>query len=73
VRAGGSVTQFVLFVLVFRGMPVRLSVAGVDGWLVVAKGVSIGTGIFVNYLSESLLIRKFKWSKRGGPDRRMYI
>jgi putative flippase GtrA len=57
VRAAGSSTQFAVFVLVFRGIPVRLPVAGIDGWLVVAKATGIGIGMVVNYVFESL----FTW------------
>jgi putative flippase GtrA len=57
VRAAGSATQFVVFVLVFRGIPVSLPVAGIDAWLVVAKGAGIGVGMVVNYVCESL----FTW------------
>ncbi len=57
VRAAGSLTQFLVFVLVFRGMSVSLSLAGIDAWLVVAKGIGIGVGMVVNYVCESL----FTW------------
>ena len=57
VRAAGSLTQFLVFVAVFRGVPVSLSVAGLDAWLVVAKGTGIGVGMLVNYVAESL----FTW------------
>jgi putative flippase GtrA len=57
VRAAGSLTQFLVFVAVFRGVPVSLSVAGLDAWLVVAKGGGIAVGMLVNYVAESL----FTW------------
>jgi putative flippase GtrA len=57
VRAAGSLTQFVVFVAIFRGVPVSLAVAGIDAWLVVAKGGGIGVGMLVNYVAESL----FTW------------
>ena len=57
VRAAGSTTQFVVFVAIFRGVPVTLNVVGVDAWLVVAKGCGIGVGMLVNYVAESL----FTW------------
>jgi putative flippase GtrA len=57
VRAGGSLTQFVVFVAVFRGIDVVLLVSGFDLWLVVAKGIGIGIGMVVNYVFESL----FTW------------
>jgi putative flippase GtrA len=57
VRAAGSATQFLVFVAVFRGIPVSLPVAGIDAWLVVAKGGGIGVGMLVNYVAESL----FTW------------
>lgn len=57
VRAAGSLTQFLVFVAVFRGVAVSLPVAGVDLWLLVAKGAGIGVGMLVNYVFESL----FTW------------
>jgi len=57
VRAAGSLTQFLVFVAVFRGIPVTLSLAGIDAWLVVAKATGIGVGMVVNYVFESL----FTW------------
>lgn len=57
VRAGGIVTQFVVFVLVYRLFFVSVPVMGVDGWLLVAKGLGISAGFFVNYVFESL----FTW------------
>jgi putative flippase GtrA len=57
VRAGGSTTQFVVFVVVYRLFFVPLSLVGVDLWLLVAKGSGIGIGMFVNYVFESL----FTW------------
>jgi putative flippase GtrA len=57
VRAAGSLTQFLVFVAVFRGVSVSLGLAGIDAWLVVAKGTGIGVGMLVNYVAESL----FTW------------
>ena len=57
VRAAGSLTQFLVFVLVFRGVPVSLSLAGIDAWLVVAKATGIAVGMVINYVFESL----FTW------------
>jgi putative flippase GtrA len=57
VRAAGSVTQFVVFVTIFRVFAVELTVFGVDGWLLVAKGGGIAIGMLVNYVFESL----FTW------------
>ena len=57
VRAGGSTTQFVVFVVVYRLFFLPLSFAGVDLWLLVAKAGGIGVGMFVNYVFESL----FTW------------
>ena len=57
VRAAGSLTQFVVFVAVFRGFEVAVLVAGFDLWLVVAKGSGIAVGMMVNYVFESL----FTW------------
>ena len=81
VRAGGSLAQFLVFVVVYRLLfvPVTLGdvavvraalglvggggVAGLDLWLLVAKGTGIGVGMVVNYAAESL----FTW--RVGIDR----
>jgi putative flippase GtrA len=57
VRAAGSTTQFLVFVAVFRGLAVPLTVSGFDLWLLVAKGSGIGVGMVVNYVFESL----FTW------------
>ncbi len=57
VRAAGSLTQFVVFVAVFRGVAVSLPVYGLDLWLLVAKGSGIAVGMLVNYAFESL----FTW------------
>lgn len=57
VRAGGIVTQFVVFVIVFRLLFVPITVAGIDAWLLVAKGAGVGCGMLVNYTFESL----FTW------------
>jgi putative flippase GtrA len=57
VRAGGSTLQYLLFVAVFYRVPVDLSLAGVDLWLVVVKAGAIGVAMFVNYVFESL----FTW------------
>ena len=57
VRAAGSLTQFVVFVAVFRGIDVVLLVGGVDLWLIAAKGSGIAIGMVVNYVFESL----FTW------------
>jgi len=57
VRSGGSITQFLVFVLIYRLLFVPLTVLGVDGWLLVAKGSGIALGMLVNYVFESL----FTW------------
>ena len=57
VRAAGSLTQFVVFVAVFRGFSVTILLAGVNLWLLVAKGGGIAVGMVVNYVFESL----FTW------------
>lgn len=68
VRAVGSTTQFVVFVVVFRGSVAALTggasepavefvVFGVNAWLLVAKGTGIALGMLVNYVFESL----FTW------------
>jgi putative flippase GtrA len=62
VRAGGSTTQFVVFVVVYRLLFAPLSFAGVDLWLLVAKAGGIGVGMMVNYVFESL----FTWQVHQG-------
>ena len=68
VRAVGATTQFVVFVLVFRGSVAALTgasvapaveyhVFGVNLWLLAAKGTGIALGMVVNYVFESL----FTW------------
>ncbi|PSQ18881.1 sugar translocase [Halobacteriales archaeon QS_8_69_26] len=57
VRAVGSLTQFVVFVTVYRFAFVPASFASVDVWLLVAKGTGIGLGMVVNYVFESV----FTW------------
>ena len=57
VRAVGSTTQFVIFVIVYRLLFVAVSVAGIDLWVLIAKGLGIGVGMAVNYVFESL----FTW------------
>ncbi|MFB6150333.1 MAG: GtrA family protein [Haloarculaceae archaeon] len=57
VRAGGSTVQYLLFVAVFYGVAVDLSLLGVDLWLVLVKGGAIGTAMLINYVFESL----FTW------------
>jgi putative flippase GtrA len=68
VRAVGSTTQFVVFVVVFRGSLAALTgdagapaveylVFGVNLWLLAAKGTGIALGMLVNYVFESL----FTW------------
>jgi len=62
VRAGGSLTQFLVFVVIYRLLFVSLTVAGVDAWLLVAKGSGIAAGMLVNYVFESL----FTWRVHAG-------
>jgi putative flippase GtrA len=57
VRAAGSLTQFVVFVAIFRGFPLTVPLAGVNLWLIAAKGGGIAVGMVVNYVFESL----FTW------------
>jgi len=57
VRAGGILTQFVVFIVVYRLLFLPVTVAGIDGWLLVAKGAGIACGMLVNYTFESL----FTW------------
>ena len=57
VRAAGSLTQFVVFVAIFRGVSVTVLLAGVNLWLIAAKGCGIAVGMVVNYVFESL----FTW------------
>ncbi len=62
VRAVGSLTQFVLFVVLYRYVAVGLTVWGIDAWLVVAKVGAIGIAVLVNYTFESL----FTWRVHRG-------
>jgi len=57
VRAVGSTTQFLIFVAVYRLLFVSLTLAGIDLWVLVAKGTGIGIGMLVNYVFESI----FTW------------
>ena len=57
VRSGGIVTQFVVFVVVYRLLDLSVVVGGFEVWLLVAKGAGIGCGMLVNYTFESL----FTW------------
>jgi putative flippase GtrA len=57
VRAVGSLTQFVVFVIVYRALFFEISVLGIDVWILVAKASGIGIGMLVNYVFESL----FTW------------
>ena len=57
VRAVGSLTQFVVFVVVYRLLFVEVSLVGIDVWILVAKGSGIAIGMMVNYVFESL----FTW------------
>ncbi len=57
VRSGGIVTQFVVFVIVYRLIDLSIVVSGFEVWLLVAKGAGIGCGMLVNYTFESL----FTW------------
>ena len=57
VRAAGSVVQFLVFVAVFRLLSVDLILAGIDAWLLVAKGGGVACGMLVNYVFETL----FTW------------
>ncbi|MFT4949520.1 MAG: putative flippase GtrA [Natronomonas sp.] len=57
VRAAGSLTQFVVFVAIFRGGSVTVLLAGLNLWLLVAKSGGIAVGMLVNYVFESL----FTW------------
>jgi putative flippase GtrA len=57
VRAGGSSVQYALFVLVFYGVSVDLSYAGIDLWLIVVKGGAIACAMFINFFFESI----FTW------------
>jgi putative flippase GtrA len=57
VRAAGSFVQFLVFVTVFRLLFVSLTVAGIDLWLLVAKGGGVACGMLVNYIFETL----FTW------------
>jgi putative flippase GtrA len=62
VRSGGSLTQFVVFVTLYRLFFVSLQLFGIDAWLLVAKGSGIAVGMLVNYVFESL----FTWQVHTG-------
>lgn len=57
VRAIGVFTQFGVFIIVFRLLFIPITVAGIDMWLLVAKGIGVACGMLVNYTFESL----FTW------------
>lgn len=57
VRAAGSLTQFTVFVIVYRFLFVEVSMAGIDLWILASKGSGIAVGMVVNYVFESL----FTW------------
>ena len=57
VRSGGSITQFLVIVVIYRLLFVSVEVAGIDVWLLVAKGCGIALGMVINYVFESL----FTW------------
>jgi putative flippase GtrA len=65
VRAAGSTTQFLVFVALFRGLSVTVTLQGLDVWLLVAKAGGIGVGMVVNYVFESL----FTWQVHRGGSR----
>ena len=58
VRSGGVVTQFIIFVIVYRVLYVSIEFSGIEIWLLVAKAAGIAIGMVVNYTFESL----FTWS-----------
>lgn len=62
VRSAGFLTQFIVFVAVYRLLYTSLPVYGIDGWLLVAKGAGIVLGFTVNYVFESL----FTWRVQDG-------
>lgn len=55
VRAAGSLTQFVVFIVVLRGFYVELLLYGIGLWKLVAKLSGIAIGMLVNYVFESLI------------------
>ena len=57
VRAVGSSFQYLLFATVLFLVTVDLSLLGIDLWVVLVKGGSIGIAMLVNYVFESL----FTW------------
>ncbi|MFB6310221.1 MAG: GtrA family protein [Salinirussus sp.] len=57
VRAVGSLTQFVAFIVLFRTVTLELAVGGLDLWLIGAKLAAIGIAVVVNYTFETL----FTW------------
>jgi putative flippase GtrA len=56
VRATGTTVQLVVFTTLYEFVALSL-IAGLDLWLLVAKGTGIGLGMVVNYVFESL----FTW------------
>jgi len=57
VRSGGITVQFVVFVVIYRLLFTPLSLAGIDLWLLFAKGCGIFFGMMLNYVFETL----FTW------------
>ena len=55
VRLVGSLTQFLLFVLIYRYLTMPLSLWGIDLWLLVAKGTGMAVAVVLNYTFESLV------------------
>lgn len=57
VRLSGSLTQFLVFLLIYRLLYTAIFLFEIDIWLFVAKIGGIGIGMIVNYVFESL----FTW------------
>lgn len=57
VRIAAVIVQIGVFVILYRGWTIQLSLAGIDLWLVTAKGCGIVLGTALSYVCESL----FTW------------
>lgn len=64
VRATGTTAQILVFTLLYEFVAVSL-LAGVDLWLLVAKGAGIGLGMLLNYVFETL----FTWRVQSVSER----
>jgi len=57
VRAAGATVQLLVFTVIFRVFFTSVTFAGIEMWLLVAKGGGIACGTVVNYVFETL----FTW------------